>query len=112
MAGQEVDQKVLSARLFLRDRSSAPLISLLREQIVNGRLGKFKVVAFPDRFKGLPPVYYCLKFNLFFNSIIAIPFYYSCQFDVLSCVLLKIYMHGKLHKKLLFVFLEHCIRQM
>ena len=70
MAGQEVDQKVLSARLFLCDRSSAPLISLLREQIVNGRLGKFKVVAFPDIFKGLAPVYYCLKFIYFFFFLI------------------------------------------
>ena len=51
-----VNQNVLSARLYLKMKSDDSL-SLLRKEIGSGKLGKFKVAAFPDVFDGVPPIY-------------------------------------------------------
>ena len=59
MAGQEVEKKVLSASLLCQGSGDPEMCSLLRKEIVMGKLGKFDVVAFPDKFEGLFPVYYC-----------------------------------------------------
>ena len=50
--GKEVNQAVLSARLFLKLKS-ADALNLLRKEIGSGKLGKFKVAAFPDAFDGV-----------------------------------------------------------
>ena len=56
MDGKDVNQSVLSARLYLKKKSDDAL-SLLRKEIGSGKLGKFKVAAFPDVFDGVPPIY-------------------------------------------------------
>ena len=60
MDGKEVRLNVLSAKLSIYIKSSET-INLLRREIVNGKLGKFKVAAFPDTFAGVFPVHYLLK---------------------------------------------------
>lgn len=64
---QEHEQKILSASLLFHQISDESQMSnLLRKDVVNGRLGKFQVVPFPDKFKGLLFIHYCLGFiNLF-----------------------------------------------
>lgn len=60
--GKENNQKVLSAKLLIKmnpDKS----INLLRKKIVSGRLGKFEVVPFPDKFAGVVPIYCLFKFS-------------------------------------------------
>ena len=64
--GKENNQNVLSAKLFVRmnpDKS----VNLLRKEITSGRLGKFEVVSFPDKFAGVVSFYYFLSF---FNYLI------------------------------------------
>ena len=59
--GKENNQNVLSAKLFVRmnpDKS----VNLLRKEITSGRLGKFEVVSFPDKFVDVVPLYYLFKF--------------------------------------------------
>lgn len=59
--GKENNQNVLSTKLFVRmnlDKS----VNLLRKEITSGRLGKFEVVSFPDKFAGVVPLYYLFKF--------------------------------------------------
>ena len=56
MDEKDVNQNVLSARLYLKMKSDDAL-SLLRKEIGRGKLGKFKVAAFPDIFDGVPPIY-------------------------------------------------------
>ena len=55
MDEKDVNQNVLSARLYLKMKSDDAL-SLLRKEIGRGKLGKFKVAAFPDIFDGVPPI--------------------------------------------------------
>ena len=63
VAGKETEQKVLSASLLLnRTSGESQMSDLLRTEIVNGKLGKFQVAAFPDKFKGLIFIHYCLVF--------------------------------------------------
>lgn len=59
--GKENNQNVLSTKLFVRmnlDKS----VNLLRKEITSGRLGKFEVVSFPDKFAGVVSLYYLFKF--------------------------------------------------
>ena len=63
MTGQETEQSVLSASLLLYQRSGvSQMNNQLRTEIVNGKLGKFQVAPFPDKFKGSFSIYYCLSF--------------------------------------------------
>ena len=55
MDEKDVNQNVLSARLYLKMKDDA--LSLLRKEIGSGKLGKFKVAAFPDVFDGVLPIY-------------------------------------------------------
>lgn len=64
MDGKEATQNVLSVNLSLCMESNK-LINLLRKEIVNGKLGKFKVAAFPDKLEGLFLTYSILKLYLF-----------------------------------------------
>ena len=54
--GKVVNQSVLSTGLYLKMESDDAL-SLLRKEIGSGKLGKFKVAAFPDVFDGVSPIY-------------------------------------------------------
>ena len=56
MDEKDVNQNVLSARLYLKMKSDDAL-SLLRKEIGSGKLGKFKVAALPDVFDGVLPIY-------------------------------------------------------
>ena len=61
MDGEEVSQNVLSVKVSIHIKANEP-INLLRKEIISGKLGKFKVAAFPDKFKGVaPPIYYLFQ---------------------------------------------------
>ena len=61
MDGEEISQNVLSVKVSINIKSNAP-INLLKKEIISGKLGKFKVAAFPDQFEGVvPPIYYLFE---------------------------------------------------
>lgn len=61
MDGEEVSQNVLSVKVSIYIKSNEA-INLLRKEIISGKLGKFKVAAFPDKFEGVvPPIYYLFE---------------------------------------------------
>ena len=70
MAGKEAEQKVLSASLLCQGSGDPKMFSLLRKEIVKGRLGTFQVVAFPDKFEGLFPIYLLLFKFLYLHLVV------------------------------------------
>ena len=55
--GIEVNQKTLSAKLFLKMKSDkADNLDLLKKELTRGRLGKFKVAKFPSIGDGMIPM--------------------------------------------------------
>ena len=64
MDGKNVNQKVLSAKLFIKMKSDKPgNLNLLRNEIAKGKLGKFKVAEFPYKFQGTPYIQHLFKLN-------------------------------------------------
>ena len=62
MEGEETNQNVLSAKVSIYIKANER-IKLLRREIVSGKLGKFKVAAFPDTFEGVLPIYYLFEIS-------------------------------------------------
>lgn len=60
MNGEETNQSVLSAKVSIYIKANER-INLLRKEIVSGKLGKFKIAAFPDKFEGVLPIYYLFE---------------------------------------------------
>lgn len=76
MDGEEISQNVLSVKVSIYIKSKKP-IKLLKKEIISGKLGKFKVAAFPDRFEGVvPPTYYLFEIMGFQSYLFA----YSLRF--------------------------------
>ena len=76
MDGEEISQNVLSVKISIYIKSKEP-INLLKKEIIGGKLGKFKVAAFPDKFEGVtPPIYYLFEIMGFYSYLGA----YSLRF--------------------------------
>ena len=61
MDGEEISQNVLSVKVSLYIKSNEP-IKLLKKEFISGKLGKFKVAAFPVQLEGVvPPIYYLFE---------------------------------------------------
>lgn len=56
--GKEVNQKTLSAKLFLKMKSAKPdnLDLLKKKELIRVKLGKFKVAEFPRIVVGMPSI--------------------------------------------------------
>ena len=56
--GKEVNQKTLSAKLFLKMKSDKPdnLDPLKKKELIRVKLGKFKVAEFPRIVVGMPSI--------------------------------------------------------